>query len=136
MIHLIINSKNDDSKMFAVALFAALVAIASSAPQGGNTPVPILSSEFDQKEDGSYSFSFVFFFNSSFHSQIIRPLKYSFFNSDTKPEMVLSDQRPENRRRLAKRLDLHPTAASRGRHPKAKLSPSLSSPMKEVSSQK
>jgi hypothetical protein len=43
--------------MFAVALFAALVAIASSAPQGGNTPVPILSSEFDQKEDGSYSFS-------------------------------------------------------------------------------
>ena len=44
-------------KMFAVALFAALVAIASSAPQGGNTPVPILSSEFDQKEDGSYSFS-------------------------------------------------------------------------------
>ena len=57
MIHLIINSKNDDSKMFAVALFAALVAIASSAPQGGNTPVPILSSEFDQKEDGSYSFS-------------------------------------------------------------------------------
>ena len=50
-------SINDDVKMFAVALFAALVAIASSAPQGGNTPVPILSSEFDQKEDGSYSFS-------------------------------------------------------------------------------
>ncbi|KAK4019067.1 LOW QUALITY PROTEIN: endocuticle structural glycoprotein SgAbd-5 [Daphnia magna] len=44
--------------IFAIALFAALVAIASSAPQGGNTPVPILSSQFDQKEDGSYSFSY------------------------------------------------------------------------------
>jgi hypothetical protein len=48
-------------------------------------------------------------------------------NSDTKLEMVLSDQRPENRRRLAKSPDLPPTAASRGRPPKAKPSPSLSS---------
>lgn len=41
--------------MLAIALFAALVAVASS--QQANTPVPILKSEFDQKEDGSYSFS-------------------------------------------------------------------------------
>lgn len=44
-------------KMLAIALFAALVAVASSAPQQGNTPVPILKFESDQKEDGSYSFS-------------------------------------------------------------------------------
>ena len=50
--------------------------------------------------------------------------------------MVLSDQRPENRRRLAKRPDLPPTAASRGRHLKAKPSPSLSSLTKGDSSLK
>lgn len=43
--------------MLATALLAALVAVVLSAPQQGAAAIPIVKSTYDDKGDGTYSFS-------------------------------------------------------------------------------
>lgn len=50
--------KNVIKKVLATAVLAALVAVALSAPQQQQSnPIPIVKSTYDDKGDGTYSFS-------------------------------------------------------------------------------